>query len=188
MVAVGAISFLAVSLSTATNSEAHYEGQLQAANGVIRADNATIKGNGTTIGADNATIKADTKDLAQANAAITGYKAVVKQLDASNNQAQHTIQNLQAQLSVQDEVPPDGYYAFQTELTDSLSSHHSVTASSIECVLPTAWTPGDQFNCDTFDSNSTYLGHADVTIESSDPDGTPEWEYIWYPANSGFGD
>src|ERR1700722_6543657 len=45
VVAVGAISFLAVSLSSATNSEAHYKGQLQAANGVIRADNATIKAN-----------------------------------------------------------------------------------------------------------------------------------------------
>jgi hypothetical protein len=195
VVAVGAISFLAVSLSSATNSEAHYKGQLQAANGVIRADNATIKANRATIKGDNATIKTDNasigtdnKNLAQASADIASYKALVKQLDATNTQDQQTISNLQGQLSVQDEVPPGGYAAFQDQLLEGLSSQYSISASTVDCVLPSTWTPGDQFNCDAFDSNSNYMGNSTITIESNAPDGSPAWEYNWYPADSGFGD
>ena len=108
--------------------------------------------------------------------------------DATNTQDQQTISNLQGQLSVQDEVPPGGYAAFQDQLLEGLSSQYSVSASTVDCVLPSTWTPGDQFNCDTFDSNSNYMGNSTITIESNAPDGSPAWEYNWNPADSGFGD
>ena len=130
-----------------------------------------------------------TKTWLQASADIASYKALVKQLDATNTQDQQTKSNLQGQLSVEDQVLPlGGYAAFQDQLLEGLSSQYSVSASTVDCVLPSTWTPGDQFNCDTFDSNSNYMGNSTITIESNAPDGSPAWEYNWNPADSGFGD
>jgi hypothetical protein len=145
VLAIGAISFLGVSLS----------------------------------GADH-TIKSQAKKLSNQSVSLaTLIKAAASE--------QKTIDRLQSKLDAQDEVPPGGYSAFQSDLISDISTNEGVTASMVDCVLPSTWTPGVSFNCNLSDANGTPLGSANIVVESNNPDGTPQWEFNWTAASSGYG-
>jgi hypothetical protein len=181
----GTIGFLSTSLASTANRESHYHDQLRTANKTIGSDNATIQGQANNISQDRATITKDKADINNANGQINNDQTVIGNLNQEISQDQSTIDNLQGQLNIQDEVPPGGYGNFQSDLINALDAQDNVSVSTVDCVLPAAWTPGGTFNCDTFDDNNSFLGSVTITIESNNPDGTPQWEFTWYPANSG---
>jgi hypothetical protein len=191
VIAVGVISFLSFALASTSHTEGQYHTQLGHANATIKAQDKTIDTTTNNLNQALSTISTDKADINNANSQIStdnsqisNDKKAIGQLTTENNQDQATIENLQSQLDVQNEVPPGGYSAFQSSLISALSSEQNVSGSSVDCVLPSTWTPGTDFSCDVFDSNNTYLGYADITIDSDNPDGSPAWTYEWYSGSN----
>jgi ABC-type transporter Mla subunit MlaD len=194
VVAIATISFLSFSWAATSNAEGHYHSQLAKANATIKTQNSSIDATTNnlnkalaTLSTDQSTIAAAKADIVNANNQINNNQTVIGQLNTQISQDQSTIDNLQGQLNYEDEVPPGGYGNFQSDLINDLSNQDSVSASTVDCVLPSAWTPGQTFDCDIFDSNNTYLGYTNITIDSNNPNGSPQWEFTWYPSSDGQG-
>ena len=173
VVMVGAVVFLATSLSTALSKQHQYQTALASARSSLKRDDAALA-------------KAQAELRSQASS-LKQYTEKVNRLQATVNDDQAQIVGYENEIARADEVPPGGYAAFQANLLQGLQlSQHVSSASTVDCVLPSTWTPGGTFNCDVFAASGTSLGTADITIETTNPGEPFSYEYIWYPASSGY--
>lgn len=186
VVMAGGLGFLGYSFYAVSQNNTTYEHQLRADKVTIIKANGIIKVQANQVSTQANELKTGQNEIAAQARRAEGLSSELAMARSSLVQTEDDYANAEAQLSAQDQVPPGGYASFQSQLIETVNTQYSVDAATVNCILPSTWTPGGQFNCDVFAAAGTNLGTATITIDTTNPGEQASWEYTWAAAGSGY--